>query len=200
VTSLSIEKERLSEQTACLQEHSAGLQLQVAALQQEKQQLSSLVLELADTLQQQQHQARLLLYLQRQRLIKAAAGSSRMAPALGPAPMAYITSAQQQDQQQDGGDDNDDDLTEISAALPFVGLQQQQDQAHAQEQQQHPHDHHAHHHQQLADSVRSSQHRVAEWLEERGWQEWQEKLPLEPMSSASSSSLMVALEDSMFRN
>jgi hypothetical protein len=227
VTSLSYEKQCLSEHNLGLQQQNAALQQEVVGLQRQNQQLNSLVTDLSDTLQQQQHQARLLLHLQRQRMIKA---SGRVAPPpqapLTPAPQqlkqAAILAQQQQlaqqmvqcglaldsaafadagprmasslkrdqqrgkQQQQQQGQVHDDDevRTEVSATLTFLDLQQQ-----AQQQ-----------HDTRSSSQRVQQERVAEWLQERGWQEWQGRLPLEPMSSSSSSSLMMALEESMPRN
>jgi hypothetical protein len=199
--SLTAEKDRLSEQNA--------------ALAIENNQLSSLVTDMSDTLQQQQAQMRSLLALQRQRLIKAAHrtpplveqmqvqipphrlfqqhsqqpmhaaavrrphGAPSVAAAMPPWAAAAAAAAAAEEEEEC------EDLTEISASLPFLPqescpqpLQQQQQVQHSQRRQQ--------------------QERVAEWLQERGWQEFQEKL--EPVSSSSSSSLILAIEETLMRH
>jgi hypothetical protein len=133
----------------------------------------------ATILAQQQH-------LAQQMVQRGLALDSAESADTGPRMASLLKRDQQHGQQQQQGQVRDDDevCTEASATLPFLDLQQQ-----ARQQQ-----------DMRSNSQHVQQQRVAEWLQERGWQEWQGRLPLEPMSSSSSSSLMMALEESMLRN
>jgi len=167
---------------------------QVSGLQKENQQLACLVMELSDTLKQQQHQTKLLLQLQRQQVLQGRV--SRQGPSF---PQATLEQQQAQHPQQAAPQHStmptavgpmvspmpaeyseaEDPEMIVSATLPSPEVFQAAQQQRSQHKQQ--------------------QARVAEWLEHRGWQEWQERLPLEPVSSSSSSSLILALEESMLR-
>lgn len=162
---------------------------QVSSLQKENQQLACLVMELTDTLKQQQQQTKLLLQLQRQQVLQGRV--SRQCPSFPQATLAQqqaqhpLQAVPQHSTMPAAGVPMPAECLEaeeaeiVSATLPSPEVLQAAQQQRSQHKQQ--------------------QTRVAEWLEHRGWQEWQERLPLEPVSSSSSSSLILALEESMLR-
>lgn len=183
------------------------LSKQLAGLQADNHELSSLVLDLSDTLQQQQQQARMLLQLQRASLLHVSAGRLQLSPTKNPLQHTKLQAAaasvetfsqimqnhqqelqQQHEQQQMQGDrvcdQEDEAVAEVSITLPRIADSPEPSEE-AQQQQQ----------QQGGSTLHADP--VNEWLEHQGWLEWQEKLPLEPMSSSSSSSLILALEDSL---
>lgn len=162
---------------------------QCSDLQQENQQLKTLVMDLADTLQQQQQQARVLLEVQRLQLLKSRATGGHQQEdtingyqhddmvAAGPVVVVGPAAPEAAEAAAVGDPDCEE---EVTAKLPLPEALQQRRQQ-----------------QQQRTQRKEQQQRVAEWLQERGWQEWQGRLPLEPVSSSSSSSLILALEECM---
>jgi hypothetical protein len=175
---------RLSAEKDALAAHCTGLK-------SENQQLSGLVTALSDTLRQQQAHSKILLRLACSNAGSTKACSSSDGGSGSSLPKPPVTSTAQ------------DDEPIISCSLPILTLGGG-DAVHQQQgvgEQVLPGAGVAAERVQL----RSRHQRVAEWLRHERhsapgseeWTAWQQCLPLEPMSSSSSSSLQLALEDAM---